>query len=56
MATAHELTQERVVRIEPPTSHYTLLRAPNGDFLATPDGAKLETSDHVDDAALPVFY
>lgn len=47
-----ELFQERVVRVEPPASHYTLLRDAGGRFLGTADGASLATFDHVDDKAV----
>ena len=33
MAYENELFQERVVRVERPSSHFTLIRAPNGEFL-----------------------
>ncbi|MEM7130039.1 MAG: phytanoyl-CoA dioxygenase family protein [Chloroflexota bacterium] len=47
----NELFDERVVRIEKPTSHFTLLRALNGYFLgASEDG--IGTFDHVDDKAI----
>ena len=46
-----EIFQETVTRVEKPSSHYTLLRAPNGHFLgATEDG--FATFDYVDDKAI----
>ena len=32
-----EIFQETVTRVEKPSSHFTLLRAPNGDFLGASD-------------------
>ena len=51
MAYENELFQERVVRVERPSAHWTLLRAPNGEFLgASEDG--LAVFDYVDDKAI----
>ena len=47
--TQEQLFRERVVRVERPTSHYTLLRASDGRFLGTADGASLEAFDYADD-------
>lgn len=43
---------ENVVRIEPPTRHFDLLRASNGDYLGALNGGELATFDHVDDKAI----
>lgn len=42
----------RVVSIPKPKRHYRYLHAPNGDWLATTDGAALHVQEHVDDAAI----
>lgn len=47
-----ELFQERVVRVEKPSAHFTLLRAPNGSFLGTSNKSELSTFDYVDDKAI----
>ena len=47
----NELFAERVVRVEKPSSHYTYLRAPNGNYLGA-DGNELGTFDYVDDKAI----
>ena len=47
----NELFQERVVRVERPSSHFTLLRAPNGEFLGVSDDG-LGVFDYVDDKAI----
>lgn len=47
-----ELFQERVVRVEKPSAHFTLLRAPNGSFLRAADTHTLATFDYVDDKAI----
>ena len=51
MAYENELFQERVVRVEPPSAHWTLLRAPNGKFLGASDDG-LAVFDYVDDKAI----
>ena len=46
-----EIFQETVTRVEKPSSHFTLLRAPNGDFLgASEEGFAI--FDYVDDKAI----
>ena len=47
-----EMFQERVVRVEKPSSHFTLLRAPNGEFLGVSDTNELSVFDYVDDKAI----
>ena len=37
MSYENALFQERVVRVERPSAHWTLLRAPNGEFLGASD-------------------
>ena len=51
MAYENELFQERVVRVERPSAHWTLLRAPNGEFLGASDDG-LAVFDYVDDKAI----
>ena len=51
MAYENELFQERVVRVEPPSKHFTLLRAPSGEFLGASDDG-LAVFDYVDDKAI----
>ena len=51
MAYENELFQERVVRVERPSAHWTLLRAPNGEFLGVSDD-ELAVYDYVDDKAI----
>ena len=46
-----EIFQETVTRVEKPASHFTLLRAPNGDFLGASDDG-FATFDYVDDKAI----
>ena len=46
-----EIFQETVTRVEQPSSHYTLLRAPNGDYLGASDDG-FATFDYVDDKAI----
>ncbi|RKU09442.1 hypothetical protein C6502_13065 [Candidatus Poribacteria bacterium] len=46
-----EIFQETVTRVEQPSSHYTLLRAPNGDYLGASDDG-FATFDYVDDQAI----
>ena len=46
-----ELFQEKVLRVERPSKHFTLLRAPNGDFLGVSDET-LSTFDHADDKVI----
>ena len=52
MAYENELFQERVVRVERPSKHFTLLRAPNGEFLGASDDDELAVFDYVDDKAI----
>ena len=51
MAYENELFQERVVRVERPSKHFTLLRAPNGEFLGASDDG-LAVFDYVDDKTI----
>ena len=51
MAYENELFQERVVRVERPSAHWTLLRAPDGGFLGVSDDG-LAVFDYVDDKAI----
>lgn len=51
MAYENELFQERVVRVERPSAHWTLLRAPNGEFLGASDDG-LAVFEYVDDKAI----
>lgn len=51
MAYENELFQERVVRVERPSAHFTLLRASNGEFLGASDNG-LSVFDYVDDKAI----
>lgn len=51
MAYENELFQERVVRVERPSKHWTLLRAPNGEFLGVSESG-LGVFDYVDDKAI----
>ena len=51
MGYENELFQERVVRVERPSAHFTLLRAPNGEFLGASDDG-LAVFDYVDDKAI----
>ena len=51
MGYENELFQERVVRVERPSVHFTLLRAPNGEFLGASDDG-LAVFDYVDDKAI----
>ena len=46
-----ELFQETVTRVKRPSAHFTLLRAPDGEFLGASDNA-LATFDYVDDKAI----
>lgn len=57
--TSYERSQEHVVRIEQPSRHFCLLRAPKGDYLGVSsdevgvsDGKELRTFDYVDDEAV----
>ncbi|MDE0010214.1 MAG: phytanoyl-CoA dioxygenase family protein [Candidatus Poribacteria bacterium] len=52
MAYENELFQERVVRVERPSKHFTLLRAPNGEFLGASDDNELAICDYVDDKTI----
>ena len=47
-----EMFQERVVRVEKPSSHFTLLRNPTGEFLGVSDTDELSVFDYVDDKAI----
>ena len=51
MTYENELFQERVVRVERPSAHFTLLRAPNGAFLGVSDDG-LAVFDYVDDKSI----
>ena len=51
MAYENELFQERVVRVERPSKHFTLLRAPDGRFLGASDD-EFSVFDYVDDKAI----
>ncbi len=51
MGYENELFQERVVRVERPSKHFTLLRSPNGEFLGASDDG-LAVFDFVDDKAI----
>ena len=44
-----ELFQERVVRVEKPSAHFTLLRNTDGDFLGVSEINELSVFDYVDD-------
>ena len=52
MTYENELFQERVVRVERPSAHWTLLRAPDGEFLGVSDDGGLAVFDYVDDKAI----
>lgn len=47
-----EFFQERVVRVEKPSAHFTLLRAPNGEFLGVSNTNELSVFGYVDDKAI----
>ena len=47
-----ELGLERIVRIEPPEQHFTLLRNEDGDYLGSEDGDRLQLYNYVDDKAV----
>lgn len=47
-----ELFQERIVRVETPSAHFTLLRNATGDFLGVSDTNELATFDYTDDKAI----
>lgn len=47
-----EMFQERVVRVEKPSAHFTLLRNPTGEFLGVSDTDELSVFDYVDDKAI----
>ncbi len=47
-----EIFQERVVRVEKPSAHFTLLRNADGDFLGVSDTNELATFDYTDDKAI----
>jgi hypothetical protein len=51
MSYENEIFQERVVHVERPSAHWTLLRAPNGEFLGASDDG-LAVFDYVDDKAI----
>ena len=47
-----EIFQERVVRVEKPSAHFTLLRNPSGEFLGVSDTNQFSVYDYVDDKAI----
>ncbi len=47
-----EIFQERVVRVEKPSAHFTLLRNADGDFLGVSDTKELVTFDYTDDKVI----
>ena len=47
-----EMFQERVVRVEKPSAHFTLLRNPTGEYLGVSDTNELSVFDYVDDKAI----
>jgi ectoine hydroxylase-related dioxygenase (phytanoyl-CoA dioxygenase family) len=47
-----ELFQERVVRVEKPSAHFTLLRNLTGEYLSVSDTNELSVFDYVDDKAI----
>ena len=47
-----EIFQERVVRVEKPSAHFTLLRNATGEFLGVSDTDELSVFDYVDDRAI----
>ncbi len=47
-----ELFQERVVRVEKPSAHFTLLRNPDGEFLGVSDTNAPAIFDYVDDKVI----
>ena len=47
-----EMFQERVVRVEKPSAHFTLLRNTDGDFLGVSDTNELATFNYTDDQAI----
>ncbi len=47
-----DIFQERVVRVEKPSAHFTLLRNPTGEFLGVSDTNELSVFDYVDDKAI----
>lgn len=47
-----DIFQERVVRVEKPSAHFTLLRNVDGDFLGVSDTNELTTFDYTDDQAI----
>ena len=47
-----DIFQERVVRVEKPSGHFTLLRNADGDFLGVSDTNELATFDYTDDKAI----
>ncbi len=47
-----EIFQERVVRVEKPSAHFTLLRNATGKFLGVSDTNALSAFDYVDDKAI----
>ena len=48
----YELFQKRVVWVETPSAHFTLLRNPAGDFLGVSDTNELTTFNYTDDKAI----
>ena len=47
-----EMFQERIVRVEKPSAHFTLLRNSTGEFLGVSDTDELSVFDYVDDKAI----
>ena len=47
-----DIFQERVVRVEKPSTHFTLLRNADGNFLGVSDTNALTTYDYTDDKAI----
>ena len=47
-----DIFQERVVRVEKPSAHFTLLRNADGDFLGVSDTNELTTFDYTDDKTI----
>ena len=47
-----DIFQERVVRVEKPSAHFTLLRNADGDFLGVSDTHEVATFDYTDDKAI----
>lgn len=47
-----EIFQERIVRVEKPSAHFTLLRNATGEFLGVSNTNELSVFDYVDDKAI----